>query len=272
MTLKKGTTLFSLILLVLVSLNALAPIPVRADVYAYAVDTKVNLYLVDITTATKTLIGSTGVTFLLEGLALSPAGILFATDTNGNLYSINKTSGAATLIGSTGLGNIEGLDFNGNTLIGTNFSSTPKVYSINTTNAAPTLIVTAASSTGVVRTAAVLDSNTLLISTDGPPNDTLSKLDLTTGTVTGIGTLAVNGSTFAAMDFLADGKLYGLDNDGSVWLIDPNTAAVTLHGNTGGDFWLDMTTASVPAPATILLLGSGLLGLMVSGIKRKLKG
>lgn len=208
---------------------------------AYAINTTENLYLVDLGTAAKTLIGNTGV--FLEGLALSPGGQLFGTDTGGLLYSLNPTTAAPTLIGNTLKGNIEGLDYNGTTLLGASFSSPTTIFSVNTSNASTTNIVTATSSTGVPRTMAVLDSNNILISGQVPSTNTLIRINLTTGAVTTIGTMAVHGSQFAAMDFASDGNLYGLDNDGTVWRIDPNTAAVTLIGNTGGDFWLDMTAA-----------------------------
>jgi hypothetical protein len=194
---------------------------------------------------------------------------LFGTDVAGNLYSLNKTTGAATFVGATGRGNIEGLDFSGSTLLGTDFNDPVTVFSINTSNASTANIVTASSLTGVVRTMTVLDPNNVLVRGDGPPNNTLYSLSLTTGAVTTIGTLAVNGFQFAAMDFGTNGVLYGLDNDGSEWIIDPTTAGVTLVGNTGGQFWLDMTAAPVPEPGTITLLGLGLLALR-AGLRRYL--
>jgi len=51
------------------------------------------------------------------------------------------------------------------------------------------------------------------------------------------------------------------DNDGSEWIIGPTTAGVTLVGNTGGQFWLDMTAAPVPEPGAITLLSLGLRAL-----------
>jgi hypothetical protein len=49
-----------------------------------------------------------------------------------------------------------------------------------------------------------------------------------------------------------------LDSNGFLRRIDPNTAATTLIGNTGSDFWLDMTIP-VPEPAAATLLALGLL-------------
>src|SRR5690349_17350672 len=94
-------------------------LPARGDVFAYGVATDENLYQIDVTTGATTLLGSTGQ--FMEGLALSPGGQLFGTDSSGLLYSINPLTGASTLIGDTGRGNVEGLDFNGNTLVGSDF-------------------------------------------------------------------------------------------------------------------------------------------------------
>src|ERR1700730_13091799 len=93
-----------------------------ADQIGFAVDNTENLFSVNLITHTATPIGFT-VQFL-QGLAFSPQGSLFGTDYLGGLYSVSTTTGAATFIGSTGLGDVEGLNFRGTTLIGTNFSNT----------------------------------------------------------------------------------------------------------------------------------------------------
>ena len=63
-----------------------------------------------------------------------------------------------------------------------------------------------------------------------------------------------------------------MDGEGNLVGVDPNTAALTLIGNTGVQFWLDMTTGeapvgAVPEPGSIMLCGTGLASL--AGIIRR---
>ena len=216
-----------------------------ADQFGFAVDNTTNLFSVDLTTATAKPIGFTGQ--FLQGLAVSPQGSLFGTDYLGGLYSVNKTTGAATLIGSTGLGDIEGLAFRGTTLIGTNFSSLgglTTVSAIDTATAAATPIVSF--SQGPVRAMAVspLNTNTVDVASDSPVSQSLVSVNLLTGTNTNLGQLPSAGAALiAALNFGTDGVLYALDPLGNEFTIASNGAGV-LIGNTGGQYWLDLTMAS----------------------------
>jgi hypothetical protein len=245
-----------------------------ADQLGFAVDNTSNLFSVDLTTATATPIGPTGQ--FLQGLAVSPQGALFGTDFLGNLFSVSKTTGAATLIGSTGLGDIEGLSFNGTTLIGTNFSNLggpTTVSAINTTTAAPTTI--SSFSQGPVRAMAVVNPNTIDVASDSPVSQSLVQVNLLTGTNTNLGQLPSMGAALiAALNFGTDGALYALDPLGNDFTIASNGAGV-LIGNTGGQYWLDLTMAStfldpasdppgdaVPEPNSMTLLLTAALGLI----------
>jgi hypothetical protein len=219
-----------------------------ADQFGFAVDNTTNLFSVDLTTATATPVGPTGQ--FLQGLAVSPQGSLFGTDYLGNLFSVNKTTGAATLIGSTGLGDIEGLTFRGTTLIGTNFSNLggpTTVSAINTTTAAASTITSF--SQGPARAMALVNSNTIDVASDSPVSQSLVQVNLLTGTNLNLGQLPSNGlavtgsDLISALNFGTDGVLYALDALGNEFTIASNGAGV-LIGNTGGQYWLDLTMAS----------------------------
>jgi len=229
-----------------VALLCAAVVPIHAQTnFAFAVDRNANLYRVDLDNASATLVGITGV--FLEGLGLSPDGRLFGTDTGGNLYQLNTTSGAATLVGSTNCScDIEGLHFFGSMLVGVGLTTAPPAFlSINTQTGASTTLVTANSSTGPVRAMTANDPNHALLSTaNGAFQHALYSVDLVTGDATFIGVPQVGTTFLAAMDFNRAGTLYALDANGNEWTVDPCTAAVTLVGNTGSIFWLDMAASA----------------------------
>jgi hypothetical protein len=239
-----------------------------ADQIGFAVDNTENLFSVNLTTATATPIGFTGQ--FLQGLAFSPQGSLFGTDFLGNLFSVSTTTGAATLIGSTGLGDIEGLTFRGTTLIGTNFSNMggpTTVSAIDTTTAAATPITSF--SQGPVRAMALLNPNTIDVASDTPVSQSLVSVNLLTGTNTSLGQLPSTGAALiAALDFGTNGVLYALDPFGNEFIISSNGAG-TLVGNTGGQYWLDLTVDPpgdppdpVPEPNSMALLLTAALGLI----------
>ena len=235
-----------------------------ADQIGYSSSARGALFTVDLTKGSFIdLIGGPGID-LLEGLAFSPGGTLFGTDDRGNLYSINKTTAATSLIGNTGLGDIEGLDFNGSTLLGTNFGNSPTtVYSINTTTAAATPITSFAGR--AVSAMAAQDASTILVASEptssGP--QFLVSVDLLTGADTVLGRLSST-DIATGFDFGTDGNLYEIDLSGNIYIVDPSNASSIFVGSTCADDVLDLAIATaVPEPSSVaLLLVAGGIGLM----------
>jgi hypothetical protein len=252
------------------TLLALGAVAAQAQTgYAISGD---SLYTVDLSAGTAALIGNDGLSGnTLEGLAIAPSGSLFATDNAGSLYSLSDATGAATLIGSTGRGDIEGLDFFGSTLVGTDNSSSSTFFSIDTATAVTTNIIQVA--TGAIRGLDSTGPNSALVISDTPVFQSLQSVNLTTGAVTNIGTLQGTGKDlFFGLDFASDGNLYGLGGNGNIDRIDPATGQTTLISNANiGSGFLDFKANSpVPEASTTVSLGFLLaLGGVVIATKRK---
>jgi hypothetical protein len=216
---------------------------------AYAVAETINgsdsgLWSVDVTSGNSTLIGTTGVAGgMICGLARDPAsGQLYGTDGRGVLYAVSSTTGAATLIGNTGRGAIDGLDFDGSTLLGSTSTSEPTIFSINLATAHTSNVAKANIGTGGIRAMTVLNRTSVLVLGDKSTNDQdqgLYSIDLTTGNTAFIGDFVSHGCN--AINFLSDGNLYALDSHGNSYRVNPATAVTTRLANTGAQFWQDMT-------------------------------
>jgi PEP-CTERM motif-containing protein len=244
---------------------ALSCAATNANNLGYSVDfTGNNLYRIDFTAGTASLIGTTGV--LIEDLALRSDNTLFGTTQAGTLYTINTATAASTLIGNTGLGDIEALAFNGANLIGVNFNSPPSIYSLNQLNAAPTLLATSNVNTGVVRSGAILDPNTMLIRGD-TGGDSLYRMALAGGATTFVGPM---GTTIYGMDFKG-ATLYGVSTGGRLYTINPLTGLTTQIGDTGVQNFLSLAMIPVPEPTSSVLLAAGGIALIGVAYRRRRK-
>ena len=177
-----------------------------------------------------TIRNAAGSTVAIADLAVQPGtGTLFAISNEfggvapGGLYTINPANAVATLLGNTG-------EFFGSIA----FAPNGTLYLIGASFAM------------------------------GPVNPVLDVLNPTNG--------AIVGSSLALDDFYGafgirptDGTLFvGNGDGGQIFTLNPNTGVATaLPSVSGTDFVADLDFLTVPEPATFMLAGLGLVGIIV---------
>lgn len=226
-----------------------------------------QVFTVDVTTLTATLVGPTGVDVVFGGLGFAADGTLYAWNTDpGNLYTVDQSTGAFTLIGGSNLFGADTFDIDPLSGAAIAWSVDGTLNDVNlATGSTSFRVATVPSNPGIA--SAFGPDGTYYQTSFGSP---LTSVDINTGVVTVIGATSQLDNTSLGYN-PDDNFLYAInivDAAYPLFRIDPATGTTTFVGNVSGlpndsDQQITMATfrlaaAQVPEPGTLALLGLAL--------------
>ena len=223
-----------------------------------------NLYSLDLGTGVATLIGATGADDI-RAIAFAPDGTLYGVDEHfgaGNvdeLVTIDPSTGASTVVGLLGFDvQNTGLTFGVDGRMWLSDSQNPRLFEVDPATGAATLV---GSTTGffISGLAGACDGRILGAGLNPSTSDfELVSLDTSTGAATSVGSFGIGVSNADIAFDYASQTLYGVEQNDSIFTIDPATGAATVVGtivDPGGQLThnlaIDPITCPPPPPAPL---------------------
>ena len=263
-----------LLLLVLALAICVAPAAAWAGSTLYAMDDATNsLYSINPNTLALTFVGSTGVGGDFGDLAYNPgSGTAYWIAGRGNdtLYTINLGTGAVNQVGMHGIDDMFSLAYDPVTHQLYGDATNGNFYSLNTITGAATLI----GNNGIYPGGMTYNSTTgqLILAMAGG-NGSFYSIDPATGAATLLGSPGFLNDNGVAWD-AALGVYFVDDWNGQLYEVNPSTWTYSIVSNLNGDPFDGIIDVSggggtTPEPGSLILFGSGLLG-VAAVVRRRL--
>jgi hypothetical protein len=219
-----------------------------SDVIAYSVrsDLDDQLYEINLTTGVVTPIGPTGFQDV-EGLSFDvTATVLYGyDDVSEQLLTCDIGTGACAVVGPSGVGVVDvGISFddNGDLFMANDIPET--LYDLDPATGGATAIGTQGQDVN-----GLAFRRGVLYGLGGDFTNNLVTVDRATGAATPVGPLGTVSLVDGGISFDMDGTLWGIEDRGLVFTINPSTGAATVIHNVGFGF----ESLAIPAPIVIFV-------------------
>jgi DNA-binding beta-propeller fold protein YncE len=208
--------------------------PLAGIAYAVQSDGDDQLYSIDLGTGVATAIGPVGFADV-ECLAIGPGGVLYGVDDiTDQLLTIDLATGAGTVVGPLGIAFTDcGLAFDdaGALFLSVDSPSPFTLRSVDPSSGAATEIGPQGQQvTGLTWGA----GNLFGLGGDG--TDNLLVVDRATGAATAVGSFAGVSPSDGGLEFDGNGVLWGLEDGGCIFVLDPASGAATPVATTASGF------------------------------------